>query len=105
MSDISNGKNGKRKLPEWKSAEEGSGIHTEGGPDALAAGAWGTYEPMMADLELYLGDLEYPVSRDALIEHLRGQAAPEVMLITLAQMPEQEFTSAADISMGLNEIE
>lgn len=94
-----------RKLPEWKPAEEGGGIHTEGGPDAIAAGAWGTYEPYMADLELYLGDLEYPVSRDELIEHIRGQGAPEVMVVTLAQLAEQEFSSAADISMALGEVE
>jgi hypothetical protein len=95
----------KRKLPEWKSAEEGGGIHTEGGPDAISAGAWGTYEPYMADLELYLGDLEYPVSRDELIEHVRGQNAPEVIVVTLDQLPEQEFTSAADITLALEEIQ
>jgi hypothetical protein len=97
--------NEKRKLPEWPSAEEGGGIHTEGGPDALDAGAWGTYEPYMADLELYLGGLEYPVSRDELINHVRGQNAPEVIMLTLAQLPEMDFSSAADISMGLADIE
>lgn len=98
----------KRNIPEWPSAEEaeeGGGIHSEGGPDAIEAGAWGTYEPYMADLELYLGDLQYPVSREQLIHHVRAQGAPEVIVLTLEQLPEQEFTSAADISLALNEIE
>lgn len=96
----------RRDLPEWPdSAEEGGGIHTEGGPDAIEAGAWGTYEPYMADLELYLGGLQYPVGRDALIKHVRGQNAPEVITLTLEQLPEQEFTSAADISMALAEVQ
>ena len=95
----------KRELPEWPAAEEGGGIHTEGGPDALEAGAWGTYEPYMADLELYLGDLEYPVSRDELVMHVRGQGAPDVIVVTLEQLPEMEYTSAADISMALEEVQ
>jgi hypothetical protein len=81
----------KRKLPEWPSAED--------------AGAWGTYEPYLADLELYLGGLNYPVNRDALVEHVRSQDAPEVITVSLQQLPEQEFTSAADISMALEEIQ
>jgi hypothetical protein len=92
-------------LTEWPSAEEGGGIHTEGGPDALDAGAWGTYEPYMADLELYLGDLEYPVSREELVEHVRHQQAPEVIVLTLEQLPEMEYSSAADISLALEEVE
>ena len=97
--------NEKRKVGEWKPAEEGGGIHTEGGPDAIEAGAWGTYEPAMADLELYLGDIEYPVSRDELIRHMRNQNAPEVITLTLEQTSDQEFTSAADILLALEEIE
>jgi hypothetical protein len=36
---------------------------------------------------------------------VRGQNAPEVILLTLAQLPEMDFSSAADISMGLADIE
>ena len=97
--------NQKRKLPEWKSPEEGGGIHTEGGPDALEAGAWGTYEPSMADLEIYLDGVEYPISRDELIDHLRTQNAPKVMALTMEQTPEQQFSSAADILLALEAIE
>jgi Protein of unknown function (DUF2795) len=97
--------NKKREFPEWPAAEEGSGIHTEGGPDAIEAGAWGSYEPYMADLELYLGDLDFPVDRDELIDHVRDQGAPEVIIVTLAQLPAQQFTSAADISMALEGVQ
>jgi hypothetical protein len=96
----------KKSLPDAAQlSEEDGGIHTLGGPDALSAGAWGTHEPVMADLELYLGDLRYPVTKAQLVEHVRRQQAPEFMVLTLEQLPEQEFESAADITRGLNEVE
>jgi hypothetical protein len=95
----------KKDLPEWELSEDAGGIHTGGGPDALSAGAWGTFEPVMADLELYLANLEYPVSKEQLVEHVRRQGAPEFMVLTLEQLPQEEFESAADITLGLGEVE
>jgi hypothetical protein len=95
----------KNELPEWELSDDDGGIHTMGGPDALSAGAWGTFDPVMVDLELYLDNLEYPVSQTDLVEHLRRRNAPEMMVITIEQIPDQEFTSAADIMRALGQIE
>ncbi len=94
----------KKHLQAGELSDENGGIHTLGGPDALSTGAWGTFEPVMADLELYL-DVEYPISKVQLVEHLREIDAPEVIVITIEQLPDQEFESAADITRGLSQIE
>jgi hypothetical protein len=82
---------------------EGGPLGTAGGPDAVTGGAWGTHEPVLADLELYLEGVEYPVSKDTLVRRLREQEAPPPILYTLEQLPAQDFQSAADISRALNE--
>jgi hypothetical protein len=96
----------KKSLPDLEElSEEDGGIHTRGGPDAISAGAWGTFEPVMAELDLYLEGVRYPIDKTQLVEHVRSRQAPEFMVITLEQLPEQEFESAADIARGLSEIE
>ena len=81
---------------------EGGPLGTAGGPDAVTGGAWGTHEPVLANLELYLEGVEYPVSKDDLVRHLRQQETPSPMVYLLEQLPAQEFRSAADIICALD---
>ncbi|HXF60718.1 MAG TPA: DUF2795 domain-containing protein [Caldilineaceae bacterium] len=81
---------------------EGGPLGTVGGPDAVTGGAWGAHEPVLADLELYLEGINYPVSKDDLVRHLRRQETPPSMVTIVEQLPAQEFQSAAAISRALD---
>jgi hypothetical protein len=93
----------RRDQPELAPDEEEAPLHPTGGPDAIDAGAWGTYEPLMADLELYLTGVTYPVAKADLVRQVRRNGAPANLVAFLEQLPEHvTIDSAADISRGLD---
>lgn len=54
-------------------------------------------------LQKYLGGLEYPVSKQKLIEHAREQGAPEDVVAALAETTVVEYETPADLIHGLSE--
>ncbi|PSR12292.1 hypothetical protein C8255_26820 [filamentous cyanobacterium CCP3] len=56
-------------------------------------------------VQKFLKGIEYPASKQDVIEHAKQQGADENICSTLEQMPEDEFETPADISKAIGEIE
>lgn len=58
-----------------------------------------------ASLQKYLKGMNYPATKDDLIEHAESQGADDNVLDTLEQLPEDEYETPADVSKAIGEIE
>ncbi|MGG6238380.1 DUF2795 domain-containing protein [Nodosilinea sp. AN01ver1] len=56
-------------------------------------------------VQKFLKGMEYPASKQDVIEHAKQQGADENVCSTLEQMPEDEFETPADVSKAIGEIE
>ncbi|PSN13496.1 hypothetical protein C7293_15680 [filamentous cyanobacterium CCT1] len=56
-------------------------------------------------VQKFLKGMEYPASKQDVIEHAKQQGADENICSTLEQMPEDEFETPADVSKAIGEIE
>lgn len=56
-------------------------------------------------LQKYLKGMNYPATKDDLIEHAESQGADDNVLDTLEQLPEDEYETPADVSKAVGEIE
>ena len=56
-------------------------------------------------VQKFLKGMEYPASKQDVIEHARQQGADENVCSTLEQMPEDEFETPADVSKAIGEID
>ena len=56
-------------------------------------------------VEKHLKGIDYPASKQDLIQHAQGQDAPEEVIDLLNQMPEKEYDSPADVSKGVGTVE
>jgi hypothetical protein len=91
-------------LPDRLPSEEEGGLLSNGGPEAVPGSAWGTHEPILADLEIYLDGVEYPVAKQGLVRQVKRNGGPTNLVATLDQLPDQRFDSAADIMQAVSEI-
>lgn len=55
----------------------------------------------VADIQRYLGDIDYPVNKDQLIDHASNQGATEDVIQTLSDLPADQFNSASDVSKAM----
>lgn len=53
------------------------------------------------DVQAALKGVDYPVSRAHLIEHAAGKGAPEKVLDALRDLPQRDYSDAADVSQAL----
>ncbi len=58
-----------------------------------------------AEIERHLGGIDYPASKQELVQHAREQNAPEEVTQVLDRMPDQEYGSAADVAKGVGQVE
>ena len=58
-----------------------------------------------AAIEKHLKGIDYPASKDDLVQHARGQDAPHEVLDVLEQMPQKQYGSPADVSKGVGAAE
>jgi hypothetical protein len=57
-----------------------------------------------ATLEKYLTGINYPCSRQELVNHARHQNAPQDVIQTLQNLPRDKFNSPVDISRAVGEM-
>lgn len=50
----------------------------------------------------YLNGLDFPASRDEVVDHVMSQGASEMVIITLASIPDQDFQSPEEINQALS---
>lgn len=56
-------------------------------------------------VQKFLKGMEYPASKQDVIDHAKQQGADENVCSTLEQMPNQEFETPADVSKAIGEID
>lgn len=57
-----------------------------------------------ADIQKYLGGMDYPAGKDKLVEHAKSKGADEELISVLNNLPDREYNSAADVSAELKEV-
>ena len=55
-----------------------------------------------ADVQAALSGIDYPASREHLVEYAGGQRAPESVLNALRNLPEREYSDAADVGQAVS---
>lgn len=63
----------------------------------------GGYSP--ANVQKYLRDVDYPVTKEDLLAQAKRNEAPQDILDTIERIPEDEFGGSQDIMKGYGEIE
>ena len=58
-----------------------------------------------AEVEEHLSGIDYPASKQDLVQHARNQNAPNEVIQVLEQMPDRDCNSAADVAKGVGKIE
>ncbi len=56
-------------------------------------------------IQKHLKGVDYPASKQELIEHAQQQDADENVLSLLDQLPEQEFETPAEVSKAIGDLE
>lgn len=56
-----------------------------------------------ADVEKYIGGIDFPVDKDELISHAKQKGAPKEMLEFMNEFPDQEYDSAIDVSKSVSQ--
>lgn len=56
-------------------------------------------------IQKHLKGVDYPASKQDLIEHAQQQDADENILSILEQLPDQEFETPAEVSKAIGDIE
>lgn len=57
-----------------------------------------------AEVEKYIGGIDFPADRDELINHAKGQGAPKEVLEFMGKFPDQEYGSPIDVSKSVGEV-
>lgn len=55
-----------------------------------------------ADVQAALSGIEYPASREHLVEYAGGHGAPESVLDALRNLPERNYSDAADVGQAVS---
>ena len=57
-----------------------------------------------AQIQKYLGGVDYPATKQDLLKHAQQEGADEAVLSMLQQLPEQTYQRPADVSEALGKI-
>lgn len=57
-----------------------------------------------AEVEKYIGGIDFPASKDQLIDHARDKGAPKEVLELMQDFPDQQYGSAIDVSRGVGQV-
>ena len=55
------------------------------------------------EVQKHLRGMDYPASKDDLVEHARGQGAPEEVLNLLEDLPDQNYTSPTEVTQAVSQ--
>ena len=56
-------------------------------------------------VQKFLGGMDYPASKEKLVEHARGQGADENVISTLEQLPDREYDGPSGVTKEIGNIE
>jgi hypothetical protein len=57
------------------------------------------------ELQKHLKGVDYPASKEQLVQHAQKQGADENAISVLQQLPDEEYESPTDVSEAVGEIE
>lgn len=57
------------------------------------------------DIQKHLKEMDYPASKEDLINHAQEHGADENICAVLNELPEEEYHSAADVSKAIGKVE
>jgi hypothetical protein len=55
-------------------------------------------QPSPIELQKHLSGVDYPVGRDALVEHAEGQGAPDEILERLRHIPDRQYEGPSGVT-------
>lgn len=56
-------------------------------------------------VQKFLSGMDYPASKDEIVEHAKSKGADENIMDTLEQLPEEDYETPADVSKAIGEID
>jgi hypothetical protein len=59
-------------------------------------------KPNPIQMQKFLGGIEYPASRDQLVEHARSQGADEAVIEGLKAIPDREYNGPNAVSQAFS---
>lgn len=65
----------------------------------------GMGERSPANIASFLEGINFPASKDELVDHAEDNNAPQDIIDVLEQLPDQEYTSMADVMSGMGQVE
>lgn len=97
MSDL------KTEMPR-RNDDEQSGIKAGGLPGNQAGGDWEDETPSVEIIERHLVEIDYPINKADLVQHIRWQKAPLQVVYLMEKLPDQQYQSAREIHDALTRI-
>lgn len=56
-------------------------------------------------VQKFLSGMDYPASKEEIVDHAKSQGADENIMQTLKQLPDESFETPADVSKAIGEID
>lgn len=56
-------------------------------------------------VQKFLSGMDYPASKEEIVEHAKSKGADENIMQTLEQLPDESFETPADVSKAIGEID
>ena len=56
-------------------------------------------------VQKFLSGMDYPASKEEIVEHAKSNGADENIMDTLEQLPEEDYETPADVSKAIGEID
>jgi hypothetical protein len=56
-------------------------------------------------VQKFLGGMDYPASKDEIVDHAKSKGADENVMDVLEQLPDDEYQTPADVSKAIGKIE
>ena len=56
-------------------------------------------------VQKFLSGMDYPASKDEIVEHAKSKGADENIMDTLEQLPEEDYETPADVSKAIGKID
>jgi hypothetical protein len=57
--------------------------------------------PDFIEVQKYLSGIEYPATKDQLIEHAKGHRAPQEVIEALSSLPDEEYDGPNKVSSAV----
>lgn len=58
----------------------------------------------VGEIQAYLGGIDYPKSKQELIDHARNQGAPQEVIDLLQKMEDKQFRAPNDVSQSIDKL-